>query len=306
LAEPILDDLRELQARPAVPRLVEWLRDERLPENVRRSMAYSLGRIGAAEARPALREQLAKKTLPFRYECAEALARLGDQSATPFLLEQLRVSDDRWQKMRLMQDLGRTGDQRALPALLEILQGKDELLQKRAADTLRQITGRDFGFFSKTSPEEQAQAVQRWLEWWNHGQPRQLPATPPDQAEVQAVCQEMLGYWSRDRAIMQDLGEVPVIALSTTNLPPGLRLSFPGKQTFLLNREEIRKQVEEWGRLPFIEFDFVRVAYGLAEVQGGFLVASPDGNHGLRGTEVLWVKEGNRWRLQQVLGSEVE
>jgi len=120
---------------------------------------------------------------------------------------------------------------------------------------------------------------------------------------------------SGDRTITQDLGDVPVMAISTENLPAGLRLSFPGKKTFLMDREEIRARAEEWGELPFIEFDFVRIAHGFAEAQCECLEASPDryprkrqihrGIRGLMGTQILFVKGKKGWQLKKVLASGV-
>lgn len=314
-ARRILGNLQDRQVRAAVPRLAEWLRDEQVPENVRRNIASSLGWIGGAAARAALREELAKKELTFRYECAEALARLGDRRATPFLLEQLRSRDyrarndlwmdERWMKLRLMGDLGRTRDPRAIPALLEILQCKDEHLQNRASESLRRITGLDCGFYCKTSSEDQARAVQRWLEWWNNGQPQQAWPHWPHRATVQAVCQVMLQHLSQDGTITTDLRDKPAMAVSTRNLPTKLQLSFPGKDTLLLDREDIRDLVAEWGELPFVEFESVRIACGMAEVQCECLLARPDGFWGLVGTQVLLVKQRKGWRLKEVLGWHV-
>jgi len=116
---------------PAVPHLVEALRDER--PAVRSSVAWTLGVMGDRRRIPALQEVLDDRVGFVRYEAASSLVELGDSSGFPVLVEGLASSriDDRY----------------------------------KCFEALREVTGQDFGYRHDAAPPMRKAAVARWLDW---------------------------------------------------------------------------------------------------------------------------------------------
>lgn len=58
----------------------------------------------------------------------------------------------------------------AIPALIDRLEDRDPVVRISAHQSLRQRTGRDFGFVAWADPAERAKAVAQWRAWWRSRQ----------------------------------------------------------------------------------------------------------------------------------------
>jgi len=129
----LVSNLERLAAigQPAVPKLVKALRsDDQLS---RASACWVLGVIGDRRNISAVRELLDDRETVVRYQAAASLVELGDNAGFPVLVDGL----------------------------------SDPSLQARykCFETLRDITGQDFGYQHDGAPTVRNQAVVRWQEW---------------------------------------------------------------------------------------------------------------------------------------------
>ena len=160
---------------PAVARLVGDVHgldpllaalEERKPA-LRRSAADALARIGDRRATPYLIRALEGTASPaFRESVIEALALIGDPRATASILWQLTESFDRQVRESAADALGRIGNDDAIRPLIEAIRTDAKQVRTKAAEALWRITGQDFG-----------DNGERWLEWW---QATAQPAPSPD------------------------------------------------------------------------------------------------------------------------------
>jgi len=60
---------------------------------------------------------------------------------------------------------GNLKDKRAIPLLVDRLDDEDEAVRMSANESLKQITGKDFGYRSYDSPGLRAVAVDQWRQW---------------------------------------------------------------------------------------------------------------------------------------------
>jgi hypothetical protein len=55
----------------------------------------------------------------------------------------------------------------AIPQLIERLEDDDVSVRMMADRSLRDMTGRDFGYVAHAPEPERRQTVRRWREWWD-------------------------------------------------------------------------------------------------------------------------------------------
>ena len=129
--------LNERSTREVIPALMQALQDAEA--QVRKSAAFSLGRLGAKEAVPALKTLLLDQDDRVKLGAIEALRRLGDQEVVPSLakvLMSLLQSEGRDVKFIAIDKLGELGAQEAVPFLIQALQDREELVRSSAATAL--------------------------------------------------------------------------------------------------------------------------------------------------------------------------
>jgi len=130
-----MEMLGKLKVREAYPAMIDGLKDS--SSYVRSASAKALGRLGDKRAIPKLRSSIYNTNLWVRNAAALALARLGDKEGIPILIMNLD-SDARDKK-------GSVADQ--------------------AADFLREISGKNFGFNSSDPLPKQRVSIKRWKNW---------------------------------------------------------------------------------------------------------------------------------------------
>ncbi|HUV39976.1 MAG TPA: HEAT repeat domain-containing protein, partial [Planctomycetota bacterium] len=54
-----------------------------------------------------------------------------------------------------------------IPRLIDFLEDPDVSVRMTAADTLRKMTGQEFGYVAWAAEPERRAAAARWREWWN-------------------------------------------------------------------------------------------------------------------------------------------
>ncbi|MCS7223815.1 MAG: HEAT repeat domain-containing protein [Armatimonadetes bacterium] len=110
--------LSELRYRPAIPDLIEKLQDPD-PE-VKAACAYALGRLQAREALRRLSELLKnqKEEMPTRIAAAVALGQMGREEGVRFLISQLNSSDEKVRSASVdaLRTVGRSAEKLLLPA----------------------------------------------------------------------------------------------------------------------------------------------------------------------------------------------
>jgi HEAT repeat protein len=122
---------------------------------VRRALAVALGFGEAGFALPMLKNLCADPDWEVRDRATQSLGNLDSPGALPVLLGQLQDSDQHVRAAAVM-SLGALKDPGALGTLVKLLNDEpSEHLRKLAAQSLRQITGLDYG----NDPE-------KWRQWW--------------------------------------------------------------------------------------------------------------------------------------------
>jgi ubiquinone biosynthesis protein UbiJ len=123
----------------AVPALLAALRDAHWYG--RWVAARALGRVGDAQAVPALLEALRGSDVRVRGAAARALGQVGDAQVVPALIEALRDTF-RYVRRAAAEALGQVGDAQVVPALIEALRDTFRYVRQAAARALGQIAGR--------------------------------------------------------------------------------------------------------------------------------------------------------------------
>jgi hypothetical protein len=70
-------------------------------------------------------------------------------------------------RMKAVIYAGNSKDKRAIPLLVDRLEDEDEAVRVATIESLKQITGKDFGYRSFDPPYVRAKAVQQWRQWMN-------------------------------------------------------------------------------------------------------------------------------------------
>jgi len=164
--------LGRLRVGSAVPRLREVLKD---PDAAVRSVAVeALSYIGGAEAVAALAEKVAdveEAQEAIRYEAAVRLGRMMAEGAETALLNAL---DDESLLVRegAAVALADLGNRAAIPVLVDVLED-ESATDSQVVDSiqgLKKLTGLDFGYpkpyFAPATAEEKAEAIGKWIDWW--------------------------------------------------------------------------------------------------------------------------------------------
>jgi len=73
-------------------------------------------------------------------------------------------SEDHQVRIQAVVEAGRTGDRGAVPYLVELL-GDAPAVRLFAIESLRRITGRDFGYRSYADEASRREAIGRWRRW---------------------------------------------------------------------------------------------------------------------------------------------
>ncbi|MFA5863652.1 MAG: HEAT repeat domain-containing protein [Phycisphaerae bacterium] len=68
-------------------------------------------------------------------------------------------------RMKAVIYAGNSKDKRAIPLLVDRLEDEDEAVRVAAIESLKQITGQDFGYRCFDPPYVRAKAVQQWRQW---------------------------------------------------------------------------------------------------------------------------------------------
>lgn len=129
-------------AHPALPALITATQDSH--DRVRLNACWALGKIGGAEAVPALAECSRDAALGVRAAAARALAEIGTPPATTVpLLARLLGDESAYVRIATAAALGRLGEAsaRAVPALETLLDDPDRDVRQAAEEALAKIGG---------------------------------------------------------------------------------------------------------------------------------------------------------------------
>ncbi|NCQ84932.1 MAG: TIR domain-containing protein, partial [Microcystis aeruginosa W13-18] len=107
-------------------------------EYVRRKAAEALAKIGTETAIPELLKALEDSDEYVRMYAAEALAKIGTETAIPELLKALEDSDE-YVRMYAAEALGKIGTETAIPGLLKALEDSHGYVRAKAAEALAKI-----------------------------------------------------------------------------------------------------------------------------------------------------------------------
>jgi hypothetical protein len=70
-------------------------------------------------------------------------------------------------RMKAVIYAGNSKDKRAVPLLVDRLEDEDEAVRVATNESLKQITGKDFGYRSFDPPYVRAKSVEQWRQWMN-------------------------------------------------------------------------------------------------------------------------------------------
>jgi hypothetical protein len=107
-------------------------------EYVRRKAAEALAKIGSETAIPGLLKALEDSDKYVRRKAVEALGNIGSETAIPGLLKALEDSD-RYVRAKAVEALGNIGSETAIPGLLKALEDSDRYVRENAAFALAEI-----------------------------------------------------------------------------------------------------------------------------------------------------------------------
>lgn len=77
---------------------------------------------------------------------------------------------------------GNSGDKRFIPHLVDRLEDDDEVVRLAAIESLKQLTGNDFGYRSFDPPYKRMIAVEQWRKWLKGSQPKRKECELPKKA----------------------------------------------------------------------------------------------------------------------------
>jgi HEAT repeats/PBS lyase HEAT-like repeat len=101
-----------------------------------------------------------------RLEAIRTLGRIGSKKAVPGLLAALNRATTIPIRIEIVRALGRLGDILAVPDLIHLLNASSPTMREEAVTALRFLTHEMMGFEPGGPVEKRAEAVRRWLRWW--------------------------------------------------------------------------------------------------------------------------------------------
>ncbi len=106
-----------------------------------------------------------------------------------------------------------------------------------------------------------------------------------------------------DRQLIKDASPIRV---SSENLPPGVRLSLPGRKIEVLPEARLEKMAEEAGKFPAFRFSKVMIIGEFAELglELRWFLRKPSGAAPLSGggVRIRFRWQGGEWRFEKRLG----
>lgn len=124
----------EIDSPASIPMLVDHLANDPSPK-VRQWCALILGRIGDAQAVPALTAALSDTDAGTRDRAVASLGQIGEAEAEDAFIAALG-SGSRDAKITVLVELEKAGSVKAIPAIAEIAGANDGMISKNAIDTL--------------------------------------------------------------------------------------------------------------------------------------------------------------------------
>ena len=124
----------EIETPESIPALAEALANDPSPK-VRQWCALILGRIGDAQAVPALTAALSDTDAGTRDRAVASLGEIGEEEAEGAFIEALG-SGSRDAKITVLVELEKAGSVEAVPAIAELAAANDGMISKNAIDTL--------------------------------------------------------------------------------------------------------------------------------------------------------------------------
>jgi len=124
----------EIETPESIPTLTEHLADDPSPK-VRQWCALILGRIGDAQAVPALTGALSDSDAGTRDRAVAALGQIGEAEAEGAFIEALSTGS-RDARITVLVELERALSVTAIPAIVEVARANDGMVSKNAIDTL--------------------------------------------------------------------------------------------------------------------------------------------------------------------------
>ena len=139
---------------------------------VRTKIMTSLGSTQTPTALAVLRAGIRDPDPNVRLACCTAWSKHGGREAIDLLEGVVRGDKDVDVRLAATTALGKLKDQACIPALAPALEDSDIAVQFRAMESMKQISGRDYGL-----------DVQKWREYAKGGQPAEPPVSIADQAK---------------------------------------------------------------------------------------------------------------------------
>jgi HEAT repeat protein len=101
-----------------------------------------------------------------RFTAIVELARLRDPAAVSELGKSLASDPDVYCRTEAARTLGEFRAVAAVPFLIAALRDREGMVAVTAAESLKLITTKSFGFTNKATPQERREAISRWESWW--------------------------------------------------------------------------------------------------------------------------------------------
>ena len=155
--------------------LITALRDSSQP--VVCAAVRALGAAGRLDDAEPLRRLSATTNEQVRLETAVALVRLGDPAGGA-ALERMAYSNDPLVQRQVALVMGEVGDPSFTPTLIRLLDGHVGVC-RAALESLPKTVGRDVAAADGRPPENTAERIRRWKQWYQQQATAVIPSPPP-------------------------------------------------------------------------------------------------------------------------------
>ena len=95
-----------------------------------------------------------------------AVAAAGCFAPQPLTEEQKMNSSAGVERTQAVMAAGERNDRAKIPALINRLEDDDDAVRLAAINSLRKMTGKDFGYVAYDDEKTRRAAVAKWREWW--------------------------------------------------------------------------------------------------------------------------------------------
>jgi len=121
----------------------------------------------------------------YRVRAERKLIAIGEP-VVPFLLD-VSKHENHLVRMAVLRIFKKVGNEAVIPVTIDRLEDENTFVRQHAAEVLREITGRNFGFRASASPRRRKKAVLAWRKWYDDEQAGKAEEVPEERTLPEPV-----------------------------------------------------------------------------------------------------------------------